>query len=410
LRPADPIAEPLTASTTPLPRVLYAIVLKPGEKFSSGEEQMALLASAFEAHGSHFHPLFITDPATSSTIEFDQRGIPATCLGLMPFNLRGLRDLVRVIDEHRIDIIHWNFTNYIFNAYVWGLSIVRPRLRHWYTDHASKFSYMAPAPTGLRRFAKSLLLRRYERTICVSAYIEQYHRAQRLTDRLVTCLHFINTARFTPNPAMRAAIRQREGVEDAQVLLYVGNLIWEKGVDLVIDAMADLPASTRLWVVGAGVAADGLRARAQERGLADRVRFLGQQFEVQPFMQAADVLVCPSRWGEAAGFVNMEAQACGLPVVAARIGGIPEYVVDGRTGLLVKPDDVDDLNSKLATILENDRLRARLSAAARAHAAEHFSPAAGLPPMLDAYRGIRHTARHTSDSRPAGLVEDRLAG
>ena len=70
-------------------------------------------------------------------------------------------------------------------------------------------------------------------------------------------------------------------------------------------------------------------------------------------MQAADAFVCPSRWAEAAGLVNIEAQACGLPVLASRIGGIPEYVMDGRTGVLFPPGDAEELAAAVRRLLDD---------------------------------------------------------
>jgi glycosyltransferase involved in cell wall biosynthesis len=387
-----------------LPRVLYAIVLRTGEKFSSGEEQIALLAQEFQRNGAIFYPLFISDPATSNTLKYESLGIKASCLDLQRFSFRGLRDLISVIDANNIDIVHWNFTTVVANPYLWALSLARPRVRHWYTDHTSKMVPNPPLPSGLRRALKKLLLRRYEQTICVSSYIEQYNRRQGLTDRLTMCAHFINTKRFAPDPEVRAAVRRRELVEDRQVMIYVGHLIADKGIDLAIDALRGLPDSVVFWIIGKGPVAAELEARAKAKGVSGRVRFFGQQVEVQPFMQAADVLVCPSRWAEAAGFVNLEAQACGLPVVGARIGGIPEYVIDGETGLLANPEDVTDLTQKLAEVLTDPARRAKLSASALAHARKNFCPESGMPPMLAVYRGKAPPASNPASQRAESLT------
>ncbi len=88
-------------------------------------------------------------------------------------------------------------------------------------------------------------------------------------------------------------------------------------------------------------------------------------------MQAADAFVCPSRWAEAAGLVNIEAQACGLPVLASRIGGIPEYVMDGRTGVLFPPGDDEALAAAVR------RLTGRPGALAATWAARPASSAVG---------------------------------
>src|SRR5262249_30654550 len=154
-----------------------------------------------------------------------------------------------------------------------------------------------------------------------------------------SCLHFINTDRFRPNLAIREAVRREHGCEQRFVALLAAHLIPEKGVDVAIRALVETPQNVVLWIVGTGPEQACLQALTAKLGLPDRIKFFGQQPEVQPFMQAADCLLCPSLWAEAAGFVNIEALATGLPVLASRIGGIPEYVDDCRTGILFPPGD-----------------------------------------------------------------------
>ena len=125
---------------------------------------------------------------------------------------------------------------------------------------------------------------------------------------------------------------------------------------------------------------------ASQLGLSDRVRLLGPHSQVQAYIQAADVLLCPSLWEEAAGLVNLEAQACGLPVIASRVGGIPEHVVDEHTGLLFTPGDSADLAAKLDRFINEPGLRERLASAARPWIIESFSPAARIPEMLERYQ------------------------
>jgi hypothetical protein len=112
------------------------------------------------------------------------------------------------------------------------------------------------------------------------------------------------------------------------VLLSVAHLIRAKGVDVALRALAELPPAVVLWVAGEGEEAGRLRELCRDLGVEGRVRFLGSQPHVEPYLQAAGCFVCPSLGAEAAGLVNLEAQACGLPVLASSVGGIPEYVAD----------------------------------------------------------------------------------
>jgi glycosyltransferase involved in cell wall biosynthesis len=113
---------------------------------------------------------------------------------------------------------------------------------------------------------------------------------------------------------------------------------------------------------------------------------LGLQRDVGPFLQAADAFVCPSRWAEAAGLVNLEAQACGLPLLGSRIGGIPEYVEEGRSGFLFEPERPEELAGLVLRLVNDPEQRRLMGAAARDLALRRFSSQARLPELLALYR------------------------
>jgi glycosyltransferase involved in cell wall biosynthesis len=102
-------------------------------------------------------------------------------------------------------------------------------------------------------------------------------------------------------------------------------------------------------------------------------------------MQAADCLVCPSLWAEAAGLVILEAMACGLPVVASRIGGIPEFVLDGTSGLLFAAGNSRELAHRLNWLLSDEAARERLGQTARLIAVERYSSQNRIPDQIRLY-------------------------
>jgi glycosyltransferase involved in cell wall biosynthesis len=368
-----------------LRRVLYACELEP-RKFGSLEEQVAILASAFQARGGLLLPVFTSPPETVARAHYEAAGVEVAALDLRRFRLGTLSRLLDVIAERRIEIVHWNFFAPLTNSYVWALSALKPGVRHYFTDHNSRDAGGAPARAGRAAMLKRLLLKRYGRVIGVSRFVVERIREQGVLPAPECLLHFISTDRFVPDAAARAVLRGELGVDETRfVLLSTGYLIRAKGIDTAIRALSLLPDHVDLWVVGDGAESAALQALASEMGVAARVRFLGLQSRVDRFMQAADCFVCPSRWAEAAGLVNIEAQACGLPVVAARIGGIPEYVADGRTGLLFPPEDHEALARSVLRLLDDrDECRA-MGRRAREWAVEHFSPAARLEDFLDLY-------------------------
>jgi glycosyltransferase involved in cell wall biosynthesis len=146
----------------------------------------------------------------------------------------------------------------------------------------------------------------------------------------------------------------------ARVLLCVCRLERQKGVDVAIRALADIP-DAHLVVLGEGP------QRAELEQLAgDRVHLLGRVPDVAAWLRRADVLVHPARW-EGFGLALLEAMLASLPVVATRVSSIPEIVVDGETGLLVPPDDASALAAAVNRVLANpagygERGRARAQA------------------------------------------------
>lgn len=128
-------------------------------------------------------------------------------------------------------------------------------------------------------------------------------------------------------------------------LLFVGQLIRGKGVQLLLQAMAKMKRPRTLDIVGAGNMEGELKALAQSLGLCDRVRFRGFQRNPQDWIAAAKCVVVPSFWQEPFGLVAAEAVALGKPVVVFAIGGLPE--AGGGKAILIPPGDVDALAKAL---------------------------------------------------------------
>jgi spore coat protein SA len=128
-------------------------------------------------------------------------------------------------------------------------------------------------------------------------------------------------------------------------------------------------------------------------------------------MQAADSLICPSIWQEAMGFVNLEAMATGLPVVASRVGGIPEFVADETTGLLVDPGDVEHATMALRRLISSPDLRRKLGNSGVARASAQYSKEACLERYLENYDSLAGIGHGRIDCRgPRGGRDRHIAG
>lgn len=154
--------------------------------------------------------------------------------------------------------------------------------------------------------------------------------------------------------AIRAAVGER--APEPGLVVCIGRLADKKGVDVLVDAVARVPG-IRAEIVGDGPDRQALEDRARRLGVADRVRFAGRQpkREVLRALARAEVVAIPSKVGaggdmEGTPVVLCEAMAAGVPVVASDLGGLGECIVDGKTGLLVPPDDVGALAAALRKI------------------------------------------------------------
>jgi len=180
-----------------------------------------------------------------------------------------------------------------------------------------------------------------------------------------------------PTSDALAALRAEYGIHDGdRVIGSVGRMADEshKCFGDLIRALALLRdlADVKLVLVGDGPERPGLERLASDLGVSDRVLFAGFQLDTGPFYALMDVFALASA-REAFGLVNAEAMRCGLPVVATAVGGIPDVVLDGETGLLVPPRDTAALAAALRRVLNDDVLRHWLGAAGKVRADRLFS-------------------------------------
>jgi glycosyltransferase involved in cell wall biosynthesis len=204
------------------------------------------------------------------------------------------------------------FHNNISLRWAWALPIVR---RPWVVAHH----------VWLPRRGAGALAGRLKRLALRFAHNVAASRA--LADDLPVPCDVI------PNPYAQDVFRRLSGKARSPGLLYAGRLVSDKGVDLLLDALAELQQrglALTLTVAGDGPLAASLRADAQRLGLADRVHFVGARApdELAALMNSHRFLVVPSRWEEPFGLVAIEGLACGMVPVVARSGGLPEAVGD----------------------------------------------------------------------------------
>ena len=175
-----------------------------------------------------------------------------------------------------------------------------------------------------------------------------------------------------------------DGVPDgARVLLAVSRLTEQKGIEVAVRALDALPDDTVLVALGEGPERQALESLARELGVERRVFLPGRVPDVAAWLRRATILVHPARW-EGFGLGVLEAMLAGLPVVASSVSSLPELVVDGETGVLVRPDDPAALALGVARALDEPSLGDR--GRARAHA--EFSVARMADATVELYRSL----------------------
>jgi len=202
--------------------------------------------------------------------------------------------------------------------------------------------------------------------------------------------------------ALRPSGELAGAAEDlARFFLIAARLTHNKGVDLALRAFAAARSRLRveqLWIAGDGPERDGLEALAGELGVADRVRFIGQQTRAQVagLLARSTVYLCPSR-NEGFGLANLEAMGAGKPVVAFAVGGVSEVVIHQETGLLVPSGDMEAFGNALVQLAHDPALCQRLGRAGAARS-ERFN----WPDIVDEYLAIyRAVSKARTGSDPS---------
>ena len=260
--------------------------------------------------------------------------------------------------------------------------LLRRRYRLLFTSAAQR------RHTGFTRW----LIRQQDALIATSPQAASY-----LERPATVILHGVDLSVFHPAPD-RAALRATLGFAPEDIVIgCFGRVRAQKGVDLLVEAALRLfPDRPRARLILSGritsdnqAFADDLKARIAQAGLSDRIRFLGELpwEDVVRNYQALDLFAAPARW-EGFGLTPLEAAACGVPTVAARVGAYETLIRDGETGSLVPRDDADALTAALARWLDDDAARAAAGAAARAHVAQNHAIEGEARAIVAVYRKL----------------------
>jgi len=198
--------------------------------------------------------------------------------------------------------------------------------------------------------------------------------------------NFLDGQRF-----MRRNLPGRPGA--ATRIVHISNFRPVKRIDLVVEVFARVRKQVvaTLVLVGDGPELEPARQRLRALGLDADVEYAGERLDIVDVLSQADVFLLPSAT-ESFGLAALEAMACEVPVVATRVGGLPEVIDDGVTGFLHSPDDIDGMAGSIVRLVGDAALHARICAAARQVALERFSADRIVPMYEAAYAALRDSA------------------
>ncbi|HUE99903.1 MAG TPA: glycosyltransferase [Anaerolineales bacterium] len=292
-------------------------------------------------------------------------GIPVDCLNIR--HLRDLNALPRVINYLKrigADLVH---TQLEVANILGNISAKLLRLPSVCTIHVMP-SLNVKTKTKLHQKVEWFALRHFcDRVISVSEEAAQHHIdiSGAASDQVITVYNGIDLSHFVSmdHERERINVRTEFGIPaDANLLTTVAVLRPQKGIQFMIQALPAILASnpdTYYLIVGSGTHQKVLLEAADKVHVTERVLFAGMRKDVPRLLAASDVFVLPTLT-EALPTVLAEAMAAGLPIIASRVGGIPEMVTDGQNGCLVKPEDPEDLVDACNRLLSDPEKRASM--------------------------------------------------
>ena len=340
-----------------------------------GGQELRILAEA-QGLARRGHELaLLCPPQARIYTEAPAFGLRPVALPIAKKRLTGLSALRRWLGENRCDVLstHSSTDSWLAALATEGKTVPIVRTRH----------ISAPVP---RNVLTRWLYHRAARIVTTGEALkrELIERTGVPAERIESVPTGQDAGRYRPGDKQVA--RRTLGLPPQAMLIgIVATLRSWKGHRYLLEA---LPEGATLVVVGDGPQREALTAQAAALGIADRVRFAGNQRDVVPWLQALDVFALPSYANEGVPQALVQAMLAGLPCLTTHVGSIDELAIDGETALVVPAEDVGALRQALERLMGDAALRARLGGAARRHCEERMS----YERMLDRMEAIYHDA------------------
>lgn len=364
-------------------------------RLGSIEEYFCALGRQLHETGGRCVGGFAAEPAGDVAEEFRRSHVEWRVVpfgGSWPAAAGAVRRLVR---EVRPQITHFHFValgSSLFHVARWS-GARRVVVSHHYSfpleDRPSRFALLG-------RCRRALALAPCSMLVAPSQYICDclVSRHKLPADKIRVVLNGVNLGRFSPGRPATFDVRAEYGIPaDAPIVSTLAYFIPQKGGDdlvRAVPAVLEQAPDMHLLMIGDGPELPRLKQIVADLGLAGHVHFTGlvsgDRMDSLLAESLITILVCT--WGEAFSLVVLEFMACGKPMVATAVGGTPEAVADGETGLLVPPFSPDKIAEALITLLNDRALTERMGQAARRRAEELFDVERMVADTLAVYREV----------------------
>ncbi|MHC5066338.1 MAG: glycosyltransferase family 4 protein [Planctomycetota bacterium] len=351
----------------------------PEQAFSGGEVQVFLLMEGLRSRGHDC--ILACMPGSASEKRAQSVGIETCSLPMRnDFDFPAVLRLRKHLRAANADLVHLHTGRANWIGGMAARSIGLPAVTTRRMDRRVKRSWRTRLLYG----------RLVKRAAAISpAVLEHLIDAGVPRERTRLIWSAVDPSVLTPSKT-REQLRKEWEVSDGQILaLAAGNLVPRKGFENLLNALAQPGGSEdlRVWIAGHGEGRKPLETLIDSLGLQERVKLLGQRSDIPDLLAACDLFVMPSL-AEGLGIAALEAMAASRPVIASRVGGLGELVVDEKTGLLVPPGDIPALASALTSLARNPELRERMGSAGPERVAEGFLADQMVESYIDLYREV----------------------
>jgi L-malate glycosyltransferase len=304
-----------------------------------------------------------------------------------PYDLALASKIIEVAESEQLDLMHMHYAIPHATAAYLAREMLRPRryLPFVTTLHGTDITLVGARKSFLpiTRFS----IAESDAVTAVSSYLADETCRIFGQDHVEVIPNFINSSQYwrRPNDELRATLANT----GQRILMHVSNFRPVKRIEDCIHAFARARqrVNAKLVMCGDGPAREGAEQLAAHYGLSKDVLFIGQVPNISDYLSVADLLMLPSQT-ESFGLAALEALACEVPVIATRVGGLVEVVLEGENGYLVEVGDIESMATRAVELLEDDAKRRRMGERGRQWALEHYNTERVIPQYIDLYQRV----------------------